>query len=110
MARSPGLVPLPEPTYRTREDAWVSFDTLVGRVAKALAGDVSEPVVRAVIQVARHAVQSASEVDFAALAAEVAENLRQERVLVRPELVQRVLRVYVTQVDDLDVVQVSEGR
>lgn len=86
----------------------MSFDTVVARVARTL-GDVSPVVVRAVVQVSRHSVKDVVRVDLVALADEVAHVLRHERVVVGPTLVARVLRAYVAQVDDLDVVQVSEA-
>lgn len=109
MARTPGVVALPEPTFRTSDEEWVSFDTVVHRVTKGLAGEASEIVIRATVQLARHTVKAQEKVDVHALADEVAHVLRHERVIVSGPLVERILRAYVLAVDDMDVVQVSEG-
>lgn len=109
MAATPGRLGLPEPTFRTAEDAWVSFDTVLARLVKGLGGEVSPVVAAAVVQVARHELRATQKVDVARLAREVTEVLRHERVLITPGLVERILRVYARTVDDMDVVQVSEG-
>lgn len=109
MARTPGAVALPEPTFRTADEEWVSFDTVVHRVVKGLGHEVSEVVIRATVQLARNAVKGQEKVDVHALADEVAHVLRHERVIVSGPVVERILRAYVLAVDDMDVVQVSEG-
>jgi hypothetical protein len=108
VARTPGVA-LPVPTYRTADEEWVSFDTVVHRVKKSLGDSASEVVIRATVQLSRHAAKSADHIDVHVLAAEVARVLRHERVLVGAPLVERILRAYVLAVDDMDVVQVSEG-
>lgn len=109
MRRIQGIPDLPEPTFRTGDDAWVSLDTVVTRVCRALGGDVSPLVAKCTIQVARHAVNHLDQVDIGKLATEVSHMLRPERIVVTPPVVHAILLAYVSQVEDLGVVQVSEG-
>ncbi len=107
--RLPGLPPLPEPTFRTVDDEWVSLDTLVRRVVERLDGDVSPLVAKGVILVARHHVRALESVDIGALARDVTASLRPEHIVVTPPVVNAVLLAYVTEVEALDVVQIAEG-
>jgi hypothetical protein len=104
-----GIPELPEPTFRTEADAWVSLDSIVTRVCRALGGDVSAIVAKCTIQVARHALHDVERVDVGALAAEVSLRLRPQRIVVTPPVVQAVLFAYAAEVVNLDVVQVEEG-
>ena len=74
-----------------------------------LGGDVSPLATKCVIQMARHAVSSLERVDIGALARDVCAALRPERVVVTPPVVHAVLLAYVTEVESLRVVQISEG-
>lgn len=104
-----GIPELPEPTFRTEADAWVSLDSIVTRVCRALGGDVSPVVTKCTILVARHALHDVERVDVGALAAEVSLRLRPQHIVVTPPVVQAVLLAYATEVVSLDVVQVEEG-
>lgn len=108
MRAIPGVPGLPEPTFRTGDDAWVSLDAVVSRVCKALGGDVSPLVCKAVIQVSRHAVRDLDRIDVGRLAADVSHMLRPERIVVTPPVVHAIILAYVAQVADMGVVQVSE--
>lgn len=107
--RGPGLPPLPEPTFRTDDGAWVSLDTLVRAVVARLDGDVSPLVAKGVILVARHQVRALETVDIGALARDVTMSLRPEHIVVTPPVVNAVLLAYVTEVEALGVVQIAEG-
>jgi hypothetical protein len=107
--RVQGIDGLAEPTFRTGDDQWVSLDTVVARVVRALDGGVSPLVAKCVIQMARHAVKGLENVDIGALARDVTMALRHERIVVTPPVVHAVLLAYVTEVQELGVVQVSEG-
>ena len=109
MGRVTGLAGLPEPTFRTRDEQWLSLDTLVARVVDQLEGDVSPLAAKWVIQMARHAVGGLDEVDIGALARDVSAALRPERLVVTPPVVTAVLLAYVTEVEELDIVQIAEG-
>jgi hypothetical protein len=104
-----GIPGLPEPTFRTAQDAWVSLDTVVHRVCEALGGDVSPLVARCTIQLARHEVSQLERVEIGALAQEVSAALRHERIVVTPLIVRGVLLAYATELAALDIVQVEEG-
>lgn len=104
-----GIPELPEPTFRTFDDAWVSLDTLVERVCEALGGDVSPIVAKCTIQVARHAMRSMDRVEVGVLATEVCAILRPERIVVTPLVVQGVLMAYASEIAALGIAQVSEG-
>lgn len=108
MRRIQGIPELPEPTFRTGDDALVSLDTLVARVVRALGGDVSPIVAKCTIQVARHAVSGIDKIDIGRLATDVCFMLRPERIVVTPPVVHAILLAYVSQVEDIGVVQVSE--
>lgn len=107
--RFPGIPELPEPTFRTSVDAWVSLDTVVARVVMALGGDVSPVVAKSTIQLARHTLGGLDQVEVGRLAADVCQQLRPERIVVTPVVVQAILMAYAQEVVDLDVVQVEEG-
>lgn len=109
MARVVGLAGLPEPTFRTMDNEWVSLDTLVGLVVEQLQGDVSPLVAKCVIQMSRHTVRTLEDVDIGKLARDVTMLLRPEHIVVTPLVVQAVLLAYVTEVEELNVVQVAEG-
>ena len=100
---------LPEPTFRTVDDAWVSLDSIVKRVCQALGGGVSPVVAKCTIQLARHEVAQLERVEIGALAQEVSAALRHERIVVTPLVVRGVLMAYATEVARLEVVQVEEG-
>ena len=104
-----GIPELPEPTFRTGDDAWVSLDTVVGRVVRSLDGDVSPLVAKATIQLARHAVRDLDDVQVGPLAAAVCHQLRPEHIVVTPIVVHGILLAYATEVAGLDIVQVEEG-
>lgn len=104
-----GIPQLPEPTFRTADDAWVSLDSVVKRVCAALGGDVSPLVAKCTIQLARHAAKHVDRVEIGQLAADVSGALRSERIVVTPLVVQAVLMAYATEVARLDVVQIEEG-
>lgn len=104
-----GIRGLPEPTFRTADDAWVSLDSVVTRVCAALGGDVSPVVAKCTIQLARYAAKHVDRVEIGQLAADVCHALRAERIVVTPLVVQAVLLAYATEVASLDVVQVEEG-
>ncbi|MFN7146765.1 MAG: hypothetical protein ACK4YP_23530 [Myxococcota bacterium] len=104
-----GIPQLPEPTFRTADDAWVSLDSVVRRVCTALGGDVSPLVAKCTIQLARHAAHHVERVDIGQLAADVCAALRGERIVVTPIVVQQVLLAYASEVASLGVVQVEEG-
>ncbi len=104
-----GIPQLPEPTFRTADDAWVSLDSVVKRVCAALDGDVSPLVAKCTIQLARHATHSVDRVEIGQLAADVCCALRSERIVVTPLVVQAVLMAYAAEVASLGVVQVEEG-
>lgn len=105
----PGIRDLPEPTFRTFEDALVSLDTLVDAVCDALGGQVSPVVCKCTIQMARYAMRDQERVDVGALAAEVSRELRPEHIVVTPPVVQGILMAYASEVARLGVAQVSEG-
>ena len=109
MPRVAGLSGLPEPTFRTADGAWISLDTLVARVVDRLDGDVSPLAAKWVIQMARHAVSALDEVDIGALARDVSMALRPERLVVTPPVINAILLAYVTEVEELSIVQISEG-
>lgn len=104
-----GIAELPEPTFRTADDALVSLDTVVRRVCATLGGDVSPLVAKCTIQLARHAAKHVERVEIGQLAADVCAALRAERIVVTPLVVQGVLMAYATEVAQLDVVQVEEA-
>jgi hypothetical protein len=109
MGRVRGIGGLPEPTFRTGDDSWVSLDSVVACVVQRLDGDVSPMVAKGVIQMARHAVRSLECVDIGALARDVTLSLRPEHIVVTPPVVNAILLAYVTEVEELGVVQVAEG-
>lgn len=109
MRRVQGIDGLSEPTFRTGDDQWVSLDTVVQRVARRLGGDVSLLVAKSTIQLSRHTIQALEQVDIGKLARDVSIQLRPERIVVTPPVVQAILLAYVTEVQDLGVVQVAEG-
>ena len=109
MSRIRGIPELPEPTFRTEANAWVSLDSVVGRVCDALGGDVSPLVAKCTIQVARHAIRDIERVDVGRLAAEVCRQLRPEHIVVTPPVVQAVLLAYASEVSTLGIGQVEEG-
>jgi hypothetical protein len=104
-----GIAHLPEPTFRTQDDAWVSLDTLVRRVCAALEGDVSPLVAKCTIQLARLAVAQREKVEIGKLASDVCHALRHERIVVTPIVVHGILLAYANAVAELDVVQVEEA-
>jgi hypothetical protein len=104
-----GIPQLPEPTFRTQDDAWVSLDSVVQRVCAALRGDVSPLVAKCTIQLARHAATQSDRVEIGQLATDVCAALRGERIVVTPLVVHAVLLAYASEVAALDVVQVAEG-
>jgi hypothetical protein len=104
-----GIQELPEPTFRTQDDTWVSLDSVVKRVCDALGGDVSPLVAKCTIQLARHAADQHERVEIGQLATDVCAALRSERIVVTPLVVHAVLLAYASEVANLDVVQVSEG-
>lgn len=105
----PGIPDLPEPTFRTFDDAWVSLDTVVRRVCDALGGDVSPVVCKCTIQLARHALREVEKVEVGELAAEVCRRLRPEHIVVTPVVVQAILMAYAGEFASLGVAQVAEG-
>ncbi len=107
--RIPGIPELPEPTFRTEDDAWVSLDSVVERVCAALGGDVSPLVAKCTIQLVRHAAKQLDRVDIGRLASDVCAALRGEHIVVTPLVVHAVVLAYVSEVGRLGVVQVSEG-
>lgn len=109
MSRIPGLRHLPEPTFFTDDDAWVSLDAVVREVCADLGGGVSPMVCKATIQVARHAMQAIDRVDVGQVAAEVCQQLRPERIVVTPIVVHAILLAYANVVAGLGVVQITEG-
>ncbi|MES2640999.1 MAG: hypothetical protein V4850_16025 [Myxococcota bacterium] len=104
-----GIQELPEPTFRTVDDAWVSLDSVIERVCAALRGDVSPVVAKCTIQLARHAADQLDRVEIGALATDVCFALRGERIVVTPIVVQAILMAYASEVARLEVVQVEEG-
>ncbi|MDP2315344.1 MAG: hypothetical protein Q8P41_20775 [Pseudomonadota bacterium] len=106
--RIQGIRELPEPTFRTVDDAWVSLDSVVKRVCEALRGDVSPVVAKCTIQLARHAADQLERVEIGALASQVCYALRGERIVVTPIVVMAILMAYATEVAKLDVVQTEE--
>jgi hypothetical protein len=104
-----GIPGLPEPTFRTVEDTWVSLDTVVARVCAALGDDVSPIVAKSTIQLARDSMRDVEQVDVGQLATAVCLQLRPERIVVTPIVVSAILRAYAEQLADLDIVQVAEG-
>lgn len=109
MGAVPGIGGLSQPTFRTDDGQWVSLDTVVARVVDRLDGDVSPLAAKCVIQMARHAVAALEQVDIGALARDVSMALRPERLVVTPPVINAVLLAYVTEVEALGVVQISEG-
>jgi len=109
VSRIRGIADLPEPTFRTTDDAWVSLDTVVARVVLALGGGVSPVVAKATIQLARHTLRDLERVDVGRLASDVCLLLRPEHIVVTPIVVQAVLMAYAREVVSLEVVQVMEG-
>jgi len=107
--RYQGIDGLSEPTFRTGDDQWVSLDTVVWRVVRALGGGVSPLVAKCTIQLSRHAVSGLEHVDIGRLARDVSMALRPERIVVTPPVVHAILLAYVTEVEELGVVQVAEG-
>lgn len=107
--RNRGVRELPEPTFRTADDAWVSLDSVVKRVCAALRGDVSPVVARCTILLARNAADQLERVELGALASDVCFALRGERIVVTPIVVQAILMAYATEVAALEVVQTEEG-
>ena len=107
--RFQGIPELPEPTFRTSVDSWVSLDTVVARVVMALGGGVSPVVAKSTIQLARHTLGALEKVEVGKLAAEVCLQLRPERIVVTPVVVQAILIAYAHEVANLDVVQIEEG-
>jgi hypothetical protein len=103
-----GIRGLPEPTFRTDDDAWVSLDTLVARVVRRLDGQVSPIVAKCIIQATRDAVRSLDRIEIGRLAADVCVSLRHERIVVTPPVVHGILLAYVAEVQDLGIVQVAE--
>ena len=110
MSRIHGIADLPEPAFRTFDDAWVSLDTLVSRVCAALHGDVSPLVAKCTVQLARHACGQIDRVDVGQLAQDVCCALRSERIVVTPVVVHAILLAYASEVADLRVAQVVEAR
>ena len=104
-----GIPELPEPTFRTLDDAWVSLDTLVDRVVRRLGGDVSPLVAKSTIQLARHALRDLDRVDVGGLAASVCRQLRPQHIVVTPIVVHGILLAYAGEVASLDIVQIEEG-
>lgn len=109
MAIIRGIPDLPEPTFRTAINSWVSLDTVVARVVVRLGGDVSPVVAKSTIQLARHTMKVLERVEVGQLAADVCVQLRPERIVVTPIVVQAILLAYATEVASLDVVQIEEG-
>ncbi|MCP4803998.1 MAG: hypothetical protein GY913_08805 [Proteobacteria bacterium] len=108
-----GLPGASDPSFRTRDNALVSFDTLVGSVVDALdeAGrDVSHEVVKATIQCARHVVCSVSDLDGAGLAEHVMRDLRRFHILLVQPLILAIIASYAQLVAVLDIAEVHEGR
>ncbi|MFZ5481976.1 MAG: hypothetical protein ACOZNI_34770 [Myxococcota bacterium] len=107
--RIQGIPELPEPAFRTHDDAWVSLDAVVKRVCEALHGDVSPLVAKCTIQLARFETHRADRVEIGQLAADVCQALRGERIVVTPLTVRAVLLAYASEVASLGIVQVVEG-
>lgn len=108
-SRIRGIPELPEPTFRTHDNAWVSLDTVVTRVCAALGGNVSPLVAKCTIQLARYALARQERVEVGELAAEVCRQLRPEHIVVTPVVVHGILLAYANEVASMDVAQVSEG-
>ena len=104
-----GIQELPEPTFRTVDDAWVSLDSVVSRVVTSLRGDVSPIVAKCTIQLARHAADQIDRVEIGPLATDVCHALRGERIVVTPIVVMAILMAYASEVATLEVVQIEEG-
>lgn len=105
-----GVPDLPEPTFRTYDDAWVSLDTLVRRVVDALGGDVSPLVAKCTIQLARYEAHHLERVEIGQLAQDVSRALRSERIVVTPPVVSAVLMAYAEEVAALGIAEVIESR
>lgn len=108
-ARIRGIPDLPEPTFRTWDDAWVSLDSVVALVCARLDHAVSPGVVKCTIQLARHMIKERDRVDVGPLASELCRQLRPEHIVVTPPVVQAVLMAYATEYAALGVAQVQEG-
>jgi hypothetical protein len=104
-----GIPELPEPSFLTGDDAWVSLDRIVERVCAALHGDVSPLVAKCTIQLARFETHRVDKVEIGQLAADVCAALRGERIVVTPLTVRAVLMAYASEVASLGVVQIVES-
>lgn len=109
----PGIPGASEPSFRTRDDSWVSLDTLVRSTCARLEeiGEVVSPLAaKAVIQVGRDSVQRWPERQGDALMHTVSDQLRHQRLIVVPRLVREILVAYTSAVVELDVAEVVESR
>lgn len=104
------LPPLPEPTFRTRDQTWVSLNTVVQAVCRRLEGDVSPVVARCTILLARAMIGRSQRVEVGTLATEVCAALRPAHIVVTPLVVQGVLLAYADELVSLEIEQVVEGR
>lgn len=105
-----GIPELPEPTFRTHDDAWVSLDTVVRGVVDALGGDVSPLVAKCTIQLARYEAGHLERVEIGRLARDVSLALRAEHIVVTPPVVHAVLLAYASEVSAMGIVEVVEAR
>ena len=106
--RIAGLPGASEPSFRTRDNALVSFDTLVGRVVEGVEQPLSHEVVKATIQCARHVVCSVKDLDGASLAELVMRDLRRFHILLVQPLIEAILACYAGLVARLDIAEVVE--
>lgn len=106
-----GLPGASDPSFRTRDNALVSFDTLVAGVVGVLdegGRSVSHEVTKATIQCARHVVCAVSDLDGASLAALVMRDLRRFHILLVQPLIEAILAAYASLVARLDIAEVHE--
>lgn len=109
--RIPGVPGATEPTFRTGDRRWMGLDSLVWETCARLEERrqaLQPAVVKAVIQVARMAVQGPERLEGQALVDEVTLRLRHERVLLPAARVRAVLLAYLTVVGELEIQEINE--
>jgi hypothetical protein len=109
--RIPGIPGASEPAFRTRDQELFGLDRVVREVCARLADegvDVSPPVVKTTVQIARGLMLAGSPLGGKALIDDVQLRLRGCRIILSTDLVWAVLAAYGHTVVYLDIADVVE--
>ncbi len=111
MTAIPGIPGCAEPSFRTGDRGWMSLDELVREVVVWLHADgreLSPYVVKATVQITRSLVGTDDSWEAEDLFPQLVTAVRRAGVILQPDQVEQIVRVYASLVAMLDIQDVSE--